>query len=118
MLTPLVLHGMLALMPASSVSLPQASDTSFSGTIPTELRERVRDSRRQLEERRAHWERQPTQARRQSLDSLWAVAQKRREETLAKLPADERARVQRRLEELDRRVGPKAKAASGGEFRP
>lgn len=118
MLLILAVQTILALTPSGSVILPRAADTSFAAGLPAEVRERLRTSREELDARRDTWERQTSAERRQSLDSLRAVADQRREAALSRLSPEERARIERRLEELDRRAQSKAKLGKGVDFRP
>lgn len=118
MLSAIILQSALAFSSASSATLPKASDTSFAGCLPPDLQARVRASRKELNSQRTEWGSRTASERRQALDSLRTVAEERRSSALANLPPEERSRVQRRLEELDRRIGTKAPKSKAAEYRP
>lgn len=97
---------------ASHGSMPPEADTSFREGLPPEFQERLRVSREQVYERRCEWDNLTNQERSQVLDSLSAVAAARRAEALSKLSPEQRLRVERRLEMLDRRTPPPERTTS------
>lgn len=107
----LILLAMLAGDPGPS-SLPASNDTVFSQSLPAEVRERlnlVKGHRPGSGDASA----QPARDRQeQVMDSLGAVARDRRREALQTASPEERARLERKLQELDQRAGKRNASAN------
>lgn len=121
MLTAIILQSVLALAqsaPLPSNSLPPASDTAFSGNLPPEYRERLRASREEITVRREVVNNLSGPALTQTVDSLRVLAQERRATAMEQLTPEQRARLERRLEELDRRSETKFRSSTPEKLRP
>lgn len=115
----LILLAMLAGDPSPS-SLPASNDTVFSQTLPAEVRERLNLVREHRSRTGDSSVRQMPGNQVQVLDSLAVVARDRRREALQAASPEERARLERKLEELDQRAGARkaSKNAPRMELRP
>ena len=123
MLSAIILHSVLTMSQAAPPSppppsLPEASDTAFWGTLPPEHRERLRVSRDQIVDRREALNRLSGPDLEHAVDSLRVLAETRRSTALEQLTPEQRERLERRLQELDRRNEAKFRPSAPAPLRP
>lgn len=102
-----------------SLELPKdsAAPIEFSRHLPTDLRERVMKARSEMRVRQDSLAQLSLPERAQWLDSLRREAKVQRTQSLERLTPEERARVEDRLRELERKVQLRKQGTSNPGYR-
>jgi len=130
MLSAIILHSVLTMSQAAPPApphaqrgiqpptLPEVGDTAFWGNMTPEERDRLCLSREQISVNRETLNRLSGPELEHAVDSLRVLADTRRSTVLQQLTPEQRERLERRLQELDRRNEAKFRPSAPPPLRP